>query len=110
MAHAGYATSWLHYVAADGWNRNRRGHKGMTVAAEFRRGCSVEQNNTDRKPGNTDIEQDSEATPELEGISPLNPSTFPRAEDDAETLANSPEFHDLPDPGPYVGRKNVQPR
>jgi hypothetical protein len=47
-----------------------------------------------------------ETTPELEGISPLNPSTFPRAEDDEETLAHSPEFHDLPDPGPYVGRGN----
>ena len=47
-----------------------------------------------------------ETTPELEGISPLNPSTFPRAEDDTETLAHSPEFHDLPDPGPNVGRGN----
>jgi len=42
--------------------------------------------------------------PELEGISPLNPATFPRADDDADTLAHSPEFHDLPDPGPNVGR------
>jgi hypothetical protein len=50
--------------------------------------------------------RDSEATPELEGISPLNPSTFPRAEDDEETLAHSPEFHDLPDPGPDVGRRD----
>lgn len=47
-----------------------------------------------------------ETTPELEGISPLNPSTFPRAEDDEETFAHSPEFHDLPDPGPNVGRGN----
>jgi len=47
-----------------------------------------------------------ETTPELEGISPLNPLTFPRAEDDKETLAHSPEFHDLPDPGPNVGRGN----
>ena len=45
-------------------------------------------------------------TPELEGISPLNPATFPRAEDDEETAAHSPEFHDLPDPGPNVGRGN----
>jgi hypothetical protein len=51
-------------------------------------------------------ENESETTPELEGISPLNPSTFPRAEDDEETLAQSPEFHDLPDPGPNVGRGN----
>ena len=64
----------------------------------------MEPSNTDRKPGNSDVERGSEATPELEGISPLKPSTFPRAEDDAETLANSPEFNDLPDPGPYVGR------
>ena len=45
-------------------------------------------------------------TPELEGISPLNPLTFPRAEDDEETFAHSPEFHDIPDPGPNVGRGN----
>ena len=51
-------------------------------------------------------ENESETTPELEGISPLNPSTFPRAEDDPETHAHSPEFHDLPDPGPNVGRGN----
>lgn len=53
---------------------------------------------------NADLEHDT--TPELEGISPLNPSTFPRAEDDENTLAHSPEFHDLPDPGPNVGRGN----
>lgn len=51
-------------------------------------------------------EIESDTTPELEGISPLNPSTFPRAEDDEETLAQSPEFHDRPDPGPNVGRRN----
>jgi hypothetical protein len=51
-------------------------------------------------------ESDPEATPELEGISPLNPRTFPRAEDDEDTFAHSPEFHDLPDPGPNVGRGN----
>ena len=45
-------------------------------------------------------------TPELEGISPLNPLTFPRAEDDEATVAHSPEFHDIPDPGPNVGRGN----
>jgi len=45
-------------------------------------------------------------TPELEGISPLNPSTFPRAEDDEETFAHSPEFHDIPNPGPNAGRGN----
>jgi hypothetical protein len=51
-----------------------------------------------------DLEHDT--TPELEGISPLNPSTFPRAEDDEATRAHSPEFHDVPDPGPNVGRGN----
>lgn len=53
-----------------------------------------------------DDSPEHETTPEQEGISPLNPSTFPRAEDDAETFAHSPEFHDLPDPGPNVGRGN----
>jgi hypothetical protein len=47
---------------------------------------------------------DPNAAPDDNGISPLNPATFPRAEDDNETLAHSPEFHDLPDPGPNVGR------
>jgi hypothetical protein len=31
-----------------------------------------------------------------EGITPQNPSTMPRAEDDEETKRNSPEFHDRP--------------
>jgi hypothetical protein len=35
-----------------------------------------------------------------DGITPLKPETFPRAEDDDETRAHSPEFHDVPDPGP----------
>jgi len=51
-------------------------------------------------------ENECGTTPELEGISPLNPLTFPRAEDDEETFADSPEFHDIPDPGPNVGRGN----
>ena len=34
--------------------------------------------------------------PVTEGINPQNPSTMPRAEDDEETRANSPEFHDRP--------------
>jgi hypothetical protein len=42
--------------------------------------------------------------PELDGISPLNPGTFPRSEDDPDTFAHSPEFHDAPDPGPNVGK------
>jgi hypothetical protein len=32
-------------------------------------------------------------------ISPLDPSSMPRSEDDAETMANSPEFHDVPGSG-----------
>ena len=35
-----------------------------------------------------------------DAITPLKPETFPRAEDDEATRANSPEFHDVPDPGP----------
>jgi hypothetical protein len=66
----------------------------------------MHHSNFDNKPGDEDVSNDPEATPELEGISPLNPATFPRAEDDEETFAHSPEFHDLPDPGPNVGRKH----
>ena len=35
------------------------------------------------------------------GISPLDPQTMPRAEDDGETYARSPEFHDRPYPEPH---------
>jgi hypothetical protein len=67
----------------------------------------VERSNIDRKPIDvSDVDHDPEKTPELDGVSPLNPSTFPRAEDDAESFARSPEFHDRPDPGPNVGRQN----
>jgi hypothetical protein len=31
-----------------------------------------------------------------EGISPQQPETMPRAEDDEETFKRSPEFHDRP--------------
>lgn len=34
--------------------------------------------------------------PVEEGITPQNPSSMPRAEDDEETMRNSPEFHDRP--------------
>jgi hypothetical protein len=64
----------------------------------------MDHSNTDRKPDPARGRE--EKTPELEGISPLNPSTFPRAEDDEETLAHSPDFHDVPDPGPHVGQKD----
>lgn len=33
------------------------------------------------------------------GITPQDPSSMPRGEDDAETRRNSPEFHDRPGPG-----------
>ena len=60
---------------------------------------------TSRKPDD-ERDREPETTPELEGISPLNPSTFPRAEDDEETRAQSADFHDVPDPGPNVGSQN----
>ena len=43
-------------------------------------------------------------TPSPGGISPLNPDTFPRAEDDDETFAHSPEFHDVPEPPSDQGK------
>jgi hypothetical protein len=48
----------------------------------------------------TDAEQLTHA-PGEDGppISPLDPSSMPRGEDDAETMANSPEFHDVPGSG-----------
>jgi hypothetical protein len=33
------------------------------------------------------------------GISPADPDTMPRAEDDEQTFERSPEFHDHPAPG-----------
>ena len=39
--------------------------------------------------------QGPKATPE--GINPRDPSSMPRGEDDSETLADSPEFHDRTD-------------
>jgi hypothetical protein len=70
----------------------------------------MKRSNTLNNPNKSQTDShEPEATPELEGISPLNPSTFPRAEDDEETLAHSPEFHDVPDPGPNVGRRNAVP-
>jgi hypothetical protein len=44
---------------------------------------------------------------EYRGITPQDPITMPRAEDDRATFDNSPEFHDRPDPGPNVGRENT---
>ena len=40
-----------------------------------------------------------EATPVLPGIDAQNPNSMPRAEDDAATRADSPEFHDRPGSG-----------
>jgi len=37
-------------------------------------------------------------SPVEEGINPTRPSTMPRAEDDRETEAASPEFNDRPNP------------
>lgn len=36
------------------------------------------------------------------GISPRTPSTMPRAENDADTWAQSPEFHDRPGSGKHT--------
>ena len=55
-------------------------------------------------------DREPDTTSEREGISPLNPSTFPRAEEDEETRARSTDFHDVPDPGPNVGRENEESR
>jgi hypothetical protein len=40
---------------------------------------------------------DNDATP----IGPHDPASMPRAEDDAEVLERSPEFHDRPGSGKY---------
>jgi hypothetical protein len=39
------------------------------------------------------------------GISPQIPSSMPRAEDDADTWAQSPEFHDRPGSGKHTADK-----
>jgi hypothetical protein len=49
------------------------------------------------------------AKPEERAISPIDPDTMPRAEDDEKTFASSPEFHDRPDPLLPPGKKK-QPR
>ena len=35
------------------------------------------------------------------GITPTDPRSMPRAEDDAETFANSPEYHERPERGDH---------
>ena len=42
--------------------------------------------------------------PEMPGITPQQPETMPRGEDDEETKRRSPEFHDLPD-APWQPKK-----
>ena len=55
----------------------------------------------DEKDGLRVDEQELIHAPGEDGppISPLDPSSMPRGEDDAETMANSPEFHDVPGSG-----------
>jgi len=46
---------------------------------------------------------------EKEGINPREPASMPRGEDDAETLADSPEYHDRTD-SPGAGTKTPPDR
>ena len=67
----------------------------------------MNRSNTSHEPDDEPVsDREPDTTPEREGISPLNPSSFPRAEDDDETRARSTDFHDVPDPGPNVGSRN----
>ena len=67
----------------------------------------MNRSDSSRKPTDESVnDPEPETTPEFEGISPLNPSTFPRAEDDDETRRRSTDFNEVPDPGPNVGRGN----
>ena len=45
-------------------------------------------------------------TPVLPGIDPTKPSSMPRAEDDVETRAHSPEFHDRPGSGALIAERH----
>jgi hypothetical protein len=45
------------------------------------------------RPGGHDHDSAGERE-QSRGISPLNPSSMPRGEDDETTHANSPEYHD----------------
>jgi hypothetical protein len=51
------------------------------------------RNNELNQPGRDRMPVD-ESDNDAPGIIPQKPSSMPRAEDDAETYANSPEFHD----------------
>jgi hypothetical protein len=43
-----------------------------------------------------------EDAPVRPGISPTSPGSMPRAEDDVDTWAHSPEFHDRPGSGKHT--------
>lgn len=45
--------------------------------------------------------------PVVEGITPQNPATMPRGEDDEDTMRHSPEFHDRPGSG-WVPAKDAR--
>jgi len=57
-----------------------------------------------RKPGPDRLPVD-ESDNDAPGIIPQKPSSMPRAEDDAETYARSPEFHDQKAPEPPLEDK-----
>jgi hypothetical protein len=46
----------------------------------------------------------TDPNPEGEGVNPVDTSSMPRAEDDAETFRRSPEFNDRPDAPPRPDR------
>jgi hypothetical protein len=51
------------------------------------------------KPTRKDAHVTNEGSPVRPGIDAQIPDSMPRAEDDAVTRANSPEFHDRPGSG-----------
>lgn len=46
-----------------------------------------------------------EDAPVRPGISPTSPGSMPRAEDDVDTWAHSPEFHDRPGSGKHTAAR-----
>ncbi len=67
----------------------------MSDQQRFRDGTSA--------PGGQDLDTTGERE-QSRGISPLNPSSMPRAEDDDATYAGSPEFHDREPNDPSKGQ------
>jgi hypothetical protein len=57
-----------------------------------------------RQPGRDRMPVD-ESDNEAPGIIPQKPSSMPRAEDDEETFAHSPEFHDRDEPDSALQEK-----